>query len=284
VTQKRLNPSKTRSDIAEIEQRLSERILFQPRAIRVVRKAITHSYSPFRRKTRPIRCILFVGPSGVGKTAIIRELSDILFEDPHAIVTIDGSEYGDRFTASRLLGAPPGYVGYDNPPLLQQERLDRPSLQRVRKLLEHTNPTRYQEMQELEEKIAGFKQEVRILEQSPRNNEIQTAIENVKEKIQQLQDKRGLILQMIMREHGGFFSMVLFDEVEKAHPKIWELLLQIFDEGRVGLANGETTSFDNSIVVLTSNVESRKMAQFASGIPMVGFSSAKKKGMKYMNM
>jgi len=85
---------------------------------------------------------------------------------------------------------------------------------------------------------------------------------------------------MTIREHGGFFSLVLFDEIEKAHPKIWNLLLQILDEGRLNLSDGNTTSFNNSIIVLTSNVESRKMAQFASGVPEIGFSDEHKIGDK----
>ena len=280
MSQQRLDPSKTRSDITETIKELSQRILFQPRAIQSIKMAVTHSHSPFRRQNRPIHCVLFIGPSGVGKTALVRELSDIMFQDPHGVVTIDGSEFGSEFTASRILGSPPGYVGYEEPTPLRQERVDRPALARVRKILAHIDPGRHKEIEELDEKISEMRQELRLLKQGPNASTIKDDIKKIRGLIQQLQNKQGLILQMTIREHGGFFSLVLFDEIEKAHPKIWNLLLQILDEGRLNLSDGNTTSFNNSIIVLTSNVESRKMAQFASGVPEIGFSDEHKIGDK----
>ena len=162
--------------LLHMEERLHERIVGQQRAIEALSDAIRRSRSGLSDISRPIGAFMFLGSSGVGKTALAKALAEFLFDDEDALIRIDMSEYREQHTVSRLVGAPPGYVGYDQGGQLTEKVRRRP------------------------------------------------------------------------------YSVVLFDEIEKAHPDVWNTLLQLLDDGRLTDGQGRTVSFRNTVVVMTSNV------------------------------
>ena len=181
--------------IVKMRQRLSSRIIGQDEAIDAVVRAIQRNRAGLKDPHRPIGTFLFFGPTGVGKTQLARSLAEYLFDSEENLVRIDMSEYMEKFSVSRLIGAPPGYVGYEEGGQLSE---------RVR--------------------------------QKP-------------------------------------YCVVLLDEIEKAHPDIFNILLQVLDEGRLTDSLGRTVDFKNTIVIMTSNVGSREIEQHGKGI---GFDTAGK--------
>ena len=181
--------------IVKMRQRLQGRIIGQDEAIDTVVRAIQRNRAGLKDPHRPIGTFLFFGPTGVGKTQLARSLAEYLFDSEENMVRIDMSEYMEKFSVSRLIGAPPGYVGYEEGGQLSE---------RVR--------------------------------QKP-------------------------------------YCVVLLDEIEKAHPDIFNLLLQVMDEGRLTDSVGRTVDFKNTIVIMTSNVGSREIEQHGSGI---GFATSGK--------
>ncbi|MGN0625741.1 MAG: ATP-dependent Clp protease ATP-binding subunit [Oscillospiraceae bacterium] len=169
--------------LLELEERLHDRIIGQEEAVCAVAKAIRRSRSGMNDPNRPIGSFLFLGPSGVGKTELCRALSEALFAREDAMIRIDMSEYMEKHAVSRLIGTPPGYVGYE-------------------------------EGGQLTEKVR----------QNP-------------------------------------YSVVLFDEVEKAHPDIFHLLLQVLDEGHLTDSAGRRVNFKNCVIIMTSNIGAQKIAQ-----------------------
>ena len=167
--------------LLEMAEELSLKIIGQNHAIKTLSKAIQRSRAGLKRQGRPIGVYLFLGPTGVGKTETVKELAHYLFSKEESLVRLDMSEYRERFAMSRLIGAPPGYVGYD-------------------------------EGGELTEKV--------------RRNP---------------------------------YSVVLFDEIEKAHPDIFNLLLQLFDEGIITDSYGRKIDFQNTIIILTSNIGTKEI-------------------------
>ncbi|MBQ4044126.1 MAG: ATP-dependent Clp protease ATP-binding subunit [Clostridia bacterium] len=163
--------------LAELEQRLSARIVGQPQAVSAVSRAIRRSRAGVSFKRKPVSFI-FAGPTGVGKTELVKVLAQDLFSSPDALIRLDMSEFMDKFTVSRITGAAPGYIGYDD---------------------------------------AG-----------------------------QLTEK--------VRRHP--YSVILFDEIEKAHPDVLNILLQILDDGRITDAHGKVVSFENTVIVMTTNAGS----------------------------
>jgi len=159
-----------------MEDALRKRIVGQERAIEAVSDAIRRARSGLKDPRRPIGTFLFLGPTGVGKTELARALADFMFDDDDALLRIDMSEYREPHTVSRLFGAPPGYVGYDQGGQLTEQVRRRP------------------------------------------------------------------------------YQVILFDEVEKAHPEVWNSLLQIMDDGRLTDGQGRTVDFRNTVVIMTSNV------------------------------
>ncbi|MFA6437191.1 MAG: ATP-dependent chaperone ClpB [Candidatus Paceibacterota bacterium] len=180
--------------LLNMEDVISGRIVNQKRAIKAVSDAIRRSRADVTSLNRPIGTFIFVGPTGVGKTELVKALADFMFNDEHAMVRIDMSEYMERHSTARLIGAPPGYVGYD---------------------------------------------------------------------------EGGQLTDKIRRRP---YSVVLFDEIEKAHPETFNLFLQILDEGRLTDAKGRTVNFNNTIIIMTSNIGNDVIRDYAP----IGFDSGKK--------
>ena len=170
---------KERDKIINLEKRLSKRVVGQKEAIEAVSNAVRRSRVGFHNPDQPLGSFIFLGPTGVGKTELAKALAQQLFDDEKAIVRIDMSEFMERHAVSRLLGAPPGYVGYEEGGYLTEA---------VRK-----NP----------------------------------------------------------------YSVILFDEIEKAHPDVFNILLQLLDDGRLTDSQGHTVDFRNTIVIMTSNLGGR---------------------------
>ncbi len=181
--------------ILKMRERLRGRIIGQDEAIDTVVRAIQRNRAGLKDPGRPIGTFLFFGPTGVGKTQLARSLAEYLFDSEDNMVRIDMSEYMEKFSVSRLIGAPPGYVGYE---------------------------------------------------------------------------EGGQLSERVRRKP---YCVVLLDEIEKAHPDIFNLLLQVMDEGRLTDSIGRTVNFKNTIVIMTSNVGTREVEEYGSG---VGFSTAGK--------
>ncbi|WP_182047516.1 ATP-dependent Clp protease ATP-binding subunit [Curtobacterium sp. ME26] len=182
-----------RSRLASLEDELHERVVGQDDAVRAVATAVRRSRTGMGDPRRPVGSFLFLGPTGVGKTELAKALAGSLFGDESAMLRFDMSEFGERHTVSRLVGAPPGYVGYDEAGQLTE---------RVRR-----NP----------------------------------------------------------------YSVILLDEVEKAHPDVFNLLLQVLDDGRLTDGQGRTVDFRNTVVIMTSNIGSEFLASRSGAL---GFSAS----------
>ncbi len=168
-----------REKILHLDEQLHQRVVGQDEAVQKVTEAILRSRAGIADPNRPIGSFLFLGPTGVGKTELAKSLAQCLFDDEHNIVRIDMTEYMEKFSVSRLIGAPPGYVGYD---------------------------------------------------------------------------EGGQLTEAVRRKP---YSVVLFDEIEKAHPDVFNILLQILDDGRITDSQGRTVDFKNTIIILTSNLGSQ---------------------------
>ena len=167
-----------RDKLLHLEDTLHKRVVGQDEPVRLVSEAILRSRAGVADPNRPIGSFLFLGPTGVGKTELAKSLAAALFDDERSMVRIDMTEYMEKFSVSRLIGAPPGYVGYDE----------------------------------------------------------------------------GGQLTAAVRRHP--YCVILFDEVEKAHPDVFNILLQILDDGRVTDSQGRTVDFKNTVIILTSNLGS----------------------------
>ena len=166
------------------EENLKKRVVGQDEAISVVANAVRRSRAGLQDPNRPIGSFIFMGPTGVGKTELARALAEFIFDDEQAMVRIDMSEYMEKHTVSRLIGAPPGYVGYD---------------------------------------------------------------------------EGGQLTEMVRRRP---YSVILFDEIEKAHSDVFNVLLQVLDDGRLTDGQGRTVDFRNCILIMTSNIGSRHIQEF----------------------
>ena len=172
--------------LLQMEDRIRQRLVGQDRAVEAVADAVRRSRSGLADPKRPIGSFLFLGPTGVGKTELARSLAEFLFDDDTHIVRIDMSEYMEKHAVSRMIGAPPGYIGYD---------------------------------------------------------------------------EGGYLTEAIRRRP---YSVVLFDEVEKAHPDVFNVLLQVLDEGRLTDGKGRTVDFRNTVIIMTSNIGSRHIQEIGT--------------------
>jgi len=170
--------------LIHMEERLSKRVVGQDEAIKAVTNAIRRSRAGLSDPNRPIGSFIFLGPTGVGKTELAKALAEFLFNDENALVRIDMSEYMEKHTVSRLIGAPPGYVGYE---------------------------------------------------------------------------EGGQLTERIRRRP---YSVILLDEIEKAHPDVFNILLQLLDDGRLTDGHGRTVDFRNTVVIMTSNIGSQFITSF----------------------
>ncbi|MBN8725297.1 MAG: ATP-dependent chaperone ClpB [Acidobacteria bacterium] len=168
-----------------MENRLESRVVGQSEALAAVANAVRRSRSGLQDQERPIGSFIFLGPTGVGKTETARALAEFLFDDEKAMVRIDMSEYMEKHSVARLIGAPPGYVGYD---------------------------------------------------------------------------EGGMLTESVRRRP---YAVLLFDEIEKAHPDVFNILLQILDDGRLTDGKGRTVNFKNSVVIMTSNIGSHRIMEWA---------------------
>ena len=175
-----------REKLVKMEERLEQRVVGQKEAIEALASAVRRSRSGLQDPNRPIGSFIFLGPTGVGKTETARALAEFLFDDEHAMIRIDMSEYMEKHTVARLIGAPPGYVGYEEGGQLSEAVRRRP------------------------------------------------------------------------------YSVILFDEIEKAHHDVFNVLLQVLDDGRLTNGQGRTVDFKNSIIIMTSNIGSPIIQEFFS--------------------
>ena len=178
----KLNESE-RSKTLHLDEELHKRVMGQDDAVKLVSEAIIRSKAGIKDPTKPIGSFLFLGPTGVGKTELAKTLAQALFDDENAMIRLDMSEYMEKFSVSRLIGAPPGYVGYD---------------------------------------------------------------------------EGGQLTEAVRRKP---YSVVLFDEVEKAHPDVFNVLLQVLDDGRITDSQGRTVDFKNTIIIMTSNLGSQYLLE-----------------------
>ena len=175
-----------REKLLRMDEHLHRRVVGQDEAVQAVANAIRRSRAGLQDPNRPIGSFIFLGPTGTGKTELARSLAEYLFDDEHALVRIDMSEYQERHTVARLIGAPPGYIGYD---------------------------------------------------------------------------EGGQLTEAVRRRP---YSVVLFDEIEKAHPEVFNVLLQVLDDGRLTDSQGRTVDFKNTIVIMTSNLGSQYILDVAT--------------------
>ncbi len=182
--------------LLKMEEKLHERIIGQDEAVRTVTRAIRRARAGLKDPKRPTGSFLFLGPTGVGKTELARALAEFLFDDEDALVRIDMSEYMEKFAVSRLMGAPPGYVGFE---------------------------------------------------------------------------EGGQLTEVVRRKP---YSVVLLDEIEKAHPDVFNILLQILEDGRITDSQGRTVDFKNTIIIMTSNIGVRDIGPTTE----IGFRTVKDEG------
>ncbi len=182
-----------------MKEELMHKVIGQDKAIETLVRAIRRSRIGLKDPNRPIGTFMFLGPTGVGKTHLAKQLAEFMFGSPEALIRIDMSEYMEKHTVSRMVGAPPGYVGYD---------------------------------------------------------------------------EGGQLTEKVRRKP---YSIVLLDEIEKAHPDVFNILLQVLDEGRLTDTNGRTVDFKNTVIILTSNIGTRQLKDFGQGI---GFTSGQSVNLK----
>ena len=173
--------------LIHMEERLHQRVIGQDEAIKAVSNAVRRARAGLQDPNRPIGSFIFLGPTGVGKTELARALAEFLFDDERAMIRIDMSEYQEKHTVSRLVGAPPGYIGYD---------------------------------------------------------------------------EGGQLTEAVRRRP---YSVVLFDEIEKAHTEVFNVLLQLLDDGRLTDGQGRTVDFRNTVVIMTSNLGNELWREGRSG-------------------
>jgi ATP-dependent Clp protease ATP-binding subunit ClpB len=183
--------------LLHLEDELHERVIGQDEAVTAVAEAVLRARSGLNDPDRPVGSFIFLGPTGVGKTELARALAAFLFDDERAMIRIDMSEYQEKHTVARLVGAPPGYVGYE---------------------------------------------------------------------------EGGQLTEAVRRRP---YAVLLFDEIEKAHPDVFNVMLQVLDDGRLTDGQGRTVDFKNTIVIMTSNVGSVQILEHRGGFEGAGYEAMK---------
>jgi ATP-dependent Clp protease ATP-binding subunit ClpB len=183
--------------LLHLEEELHRRVIGQDEAVTAVAEAVIRARSGLKDPNRPIGSFIFLGPTGVGKTELARALAGFLFDDEHAMIRIDMSEYQEKHTVARLIGAPPGYIGYE---------------------------------------------------------------------------EGGQLTESVRRRP---YSVVLFDEIEKAHHDVFNVMLQVLDDGRLTDGQGRTVDFKNAIVIMTSNVGSQRILEYRGDFEGTGYERMK---------
>ncbi|NOZ34505.1 MAG: ATP-dependent Clp protease ATP-binding subunit [Chlorobi bacterium] len=178
--------------LLEMKSQLKEKVIGQDKAVEKIVKAIQRNRAGLKDPNKPIGTFIFLGPTGVGKTHLAKKLTEYLFDTEEALIRVDMSEYMEKFSVSRLIGSPPGYVGHE---------------------------------------------------------------------------EGGQLTEKVRRKP---YSVILFDEIEKAHPDIFHLLLQVFDDGQLTDSLGRRVDFKNTVIIMTSNVGARNLADFGKGIGFAG--------------
>jgi ATP-dependent Clp protease ATP-binding subunit ClpA len=178
--------------LINMSERLKDRVVGQDEAVRLVSNAILRNRAGLSDPNRPIGSFIFLGPTGVGKTELVRALAQYLFDDDKAMIRVDMSEYGERHSVARMIGSPPGYVGFEEGGQLTEQVRRRP------------------------------------------------------------------------------YSVLLFDEIEKAHPEVFNALLQVLDDGRMTDGQGRTVSFKNTVIVMTSNIGTSIVEKNTIGFSALG--------------
>jgi ATP-dependent Clp protease ATP-binding subunit ClpA len=210
---KTLTLDKQNEQLARFSSRMRKMVVGQPGAIEKVADSFSRLIAGIHDPESPLLTMMFMGPTGVGKTETVRALAETIFGNRRAFTRINCQEYSAHYNISKLLGSPPGYVGGEIRPLLAQENIDR----HHRKALES-----------------------------------QTGL---------ITEPGGKLAQLYPPESDRCLSIVLFDEIEKAHPKLWNLLLGVLEDGTVVLGNNEEVDFRQSVIILTTNVGSAAMGQ-----------------------
>ena len=187
---------RSETKLAKLEDELHKRLVDQEEAVKAVANALRRSRAGIGEDKRPIGSFMFLGPTGVGKTELAKALAEVMFNDENAIVRVDMSEYMEKHAVARMVGAPPGYVGYD---------------------------------------------------------------------------EGGQLTEKIRRRP---YAVVLLDEIEKAHPDVFNTLLQVLDDGRLTDGKGRTVSFKNTIIIMTSNVGSDTILEWGTKRREIGFHAA----------
>lgn len=261
----KLDPGLLCKKTKELEDFLFERIINQPRAVRCVVSAYDKFNSPLWRYEKPMLAALFLGPSGVGKTYIAEMLAEYFFDDPAAFTKIECANYVERHEISKLLGAPPGYLGYNEPPLLSQRNIEMPAIQHAKMTLIKTDT-----------KARWLNKEVEKARQkclkSISNDQIE-AKSLIQAYTQKVEEFQNYVFEKI--KDLPLISIILFDEIEKANPSLHNFLLEVTSKGRTHLGNGQETLFYNSFIFMTSNIGYQAIADFLRGKRGMGFSSDK---------
>src|SRR3989338_418645 len=279
----KLNPEEVSAFTKDAEQFFKFHVLGQNRAVNRILDALEEIQSDLQDKNKPRRSLLFLGPTGVGKTSIIRALAKFLFNSFEGFTRVDCSEFSERHTIARLIGAPPGYVGFQEEgetqfslyPILSQFNIDRHHF-----YSENDSP----ETQRIQKEIEGLHRQLHKIERrlsrtGSLNEDMAGEYERIKEELLKLEKTSGYIKFDPAR---SYLSIVLFDEVEKAAEELRNLVLQILDDRRLTMANGEETDFSNAIIACTSNVGSRRIIDVFGGKGgAIGFRAATDKASDY---
>jgi len=253
----------------------AQHIVGQTRILECIAGALEEKSVGFRDKERPAASFLILGPSGVGKTETVKVVAEFLFRDPRGLFRLNGQDYSQRHEVARLLGAPPGYVGHDNEPLLTQEKLDKPAYQLLieqfkenlpdeKKTQYHILERRYTELARKMLRLVSREDEGQETKRkNPEIGRIQTELEQIGEHI------RKMGFPVYDSESNKYNSVLLIDEIERAHRKFHDFLYPILDEAIFELAptksgeyaDGGTVAFENSFIFATSNLGSQEITK-----------------------